>query len=82
MESLTVEQVLQLIGAISASSFFIVAIGDFLVASLQKVADNTVAKWDDGVSLTVAKWWTILKSLWEDLRGLADRLSVFSRPKK
>lgn len=82
MESLTIEQVLQVIGTISASSFVIVALGDFCVASLQKIADNTVNKWDDGASQTVAKWWTISKSLWDDLRGLADRLSVFSRPKK
>jgi len=82
MESLTIEQVLQIIGTISASSFVIVAVGDFVVASLQKVADNTVAKWDDNASMTVAKWWTISKSLWDDFRGLTDRLSVFSRPKK
>jgi len=79
---INVDQILYLIGIISASSFVIVAIGDFVVAALQKIAENSVNKWDDQASQTVAKWWLITKDLWEQLRGLADRLSVFSRPKK
>lgn len=82
MDQQLIDQIIHAVGVISASSFVIVMLGDFIVASLQKVAEKTVYKSDDDLAQTVAKWWEILKSLWEDTRSFADRLSVYSRPKK
>lgn len=81
MDQVLLDKILHAIGLISASSFVIVMTGDFLVATLQKVAEKTVSQRDDKFSQGVAKWWEILKSVWEDTRAFADRLSLFSRPK-
>lgn len=81
MDQVLLDQLLHTIGLISASSFVIVMTGDFLVATLQKVAEKTVNQGDDKFSQGVTRCWEITKSVWEDTRAFADRLSLFSRPK-
>lgn len=82
MDQQLIDQIIHTVGVISASSFVLVMLGDFIVASLQKVAEKTVYTSDDEFAQKVAKWWEIVKSLWDDARVFADRLSVYSRPKK
>jgi hypothetical protein len=55
MDQVLLDKILYGIGLISASSFVIVMTGDFLVATLQKVAEKTVSQRDDRFSQGVAK---------------------------
>jgi hypothetical protein len=73
--------IMQYLGILSAGSFTVVAVGDFLVASLNTIAENTVATWDNAVATNVTKWWGAFKVIWENARALLDKFSIYSRPK-
>lgn len=87
MDSLTLlqewlPQIMTWFGIISTASFAFIAIGDLIVATIDKVTAATETKVDDAWASKIAKWWEVAKGVWENVRAVFDKVSIFSRPKK
>ena len=77
-----IEKILMVLGAISTSSFMLIALGDIIVGSLEIIAKSTETKRDDEIVKDVQKGWNTAKKVWEHVRTVLDKFAIYSRPQK
>jgi len=81
MEGLAADRIFEIVGMISACSFIIIAVGDFLSRSMDIIVTRVFAPKETMLAKQVVFTWGLLKALYEEFRAFLDKLSAYSRPR-
>jgi hypothetical protein len=76
------QSLVQFIGAMSASSFILIMVGDFFTACGDVIVRDYLSKQDSSFAKKLVFLWFMSKDLYEEFRKFLDRLSAYSRPRQ
>lgn len=77
----TLNQLMQLAGALSTCSLFLVALGDLVTSLIGTFVAKVIAPKDAPWAQSVVFYWNLADDFYEDLRTFLDRISLYSRPR-
>jgi len=78
----SLDGLMHLAGSLAASSFIIIASGDFITSSIDKIVQKVLVPINHPWAIKCVFCWGLLKEVYEDFRTFLDRISIYSRPRK
>jgi len=72
---------LNLVGILAASSFVLIAVGDYVTSSVNTLIEKLIEPLNTPFSTKVLFCWSLVEDLYVELRTFLNKISIYSRPR-